>query len=212
VHLFEVFDRGQYIYAGEVELAGQPYAEEQPDVEGDPRQVWMFPLKLREGGLRPTPTTGLVHKLQALKEKSLAHLSTATLKRRAKKAASTPAKRLTCAEQFIRNPYVAMYVKKATRGYCDLCQGEAPFRKDGEPFLHCHHVLWLARGRPDIVQNAVALCPNCHERMHQSRRQETGSPDGGTGPGTPAIRRIQNERPPKRGSIVPSDGMTFVHK
>jgi 5-methylcytosine-specific restriction protein A len=51
VHLFEVFDRGRYIYAGEVELVARPYQEEQPDVEGRPRQVWMFPLKLKQGGL-----------------------------------------------------------------------------------------------------------------------------------------------------------------
>src|SRR5271169_6622154 len=42
VHLFEVFKPGRYIYAGEVELAAEPYQEEQPDVEGHPREVWMF--------------------------------------------------------------------------------------------------------------------------------------------------------------------------
>jgi 5-methylcytosine-specific restriction enzyme A len=34
VHLFEVFDEGEYIYAGEVELVDKPYSESQPDQDG----------------------------------------------------------------------------------------------------------------------------------------------------------------------------------
>ena len=45
VHLFEVDDPGKYTYSGVVELAGEPYQETQPDDNGNPRQVWMFPLK-----------------------------------------------------------------------------------------------------------------------------------------------------------------------
>ena len=45
VHLFEVNDPGKYTYSGVVELAGKPYQEEQPDDNGNPRKVWMFPLK-----------------------------------------------------------------------------------------------------------------------------------------------------------------------
>ncbi len=45
VHLFEVNEPGKYTYSGIVELAGQPYQETQPDDNGNPRKVWMFPLK-----------------------------------------------------------------------------------------------------------------------------------------------------------------------
>lgn len=45
VHLFEVFDAREYTYEGEVELAGTPYQEEQLDDDGNPRKVWMFPLR-----------------------------------------------------------------------------------------------------------------------------------------------------------------------
>jgi 5-methylcytosine-specific restriction enzyme A len=31
LHLFEVFEKGRYNYAGEVELAGEPYLSDQPD-------------------------------------------------------------------------------------------------------------------------------------------------------------------------------------
>ena len=45
VHLFEVDEPGKYSYSGVVELAGEPYQEEQPDDNGKPRKVWMFPLR-----------------------------------------------------------------------------------------------------------------------------------------------------------------------
>jgi 5-methylcytosine-specific restriction protein A len=32
--------------------------------------------------------------------------------------------------------------------------------------LECHHVVWLAEGGDDHIENTVALCPNCHRRMH----------------------------------------------
>lgn len=34
------------------------------------------------------------------------------------------------------------------------------------PFLEVHHVKWLAKGGSDTVNNVVALCPNCHRKMH----------------------------------------------
>ena len=57
---------------------------------------------------------------------------------------------------------------KAAKGKCDLCLKNAPFKKKktNEPYLECHHVKLLVRGREDIIDNAVALCPNCHRKMH----------------------------------------------
>ena len=47
VHLLEVTEPGRYVYRGRVALAGEPYQEQQPDAQGRPRDVWMFPLRLR---------------------------------------------------------------------------------------------------------------------------------------------------------------------
>jgi hypothetical protein len=44
VHLFEVFEKGRYVYAGQVELAGEPYRSDQPDASGAERYVWIFPV------------------------------------------------------------------------------------------------------------------------------------------------------------------------
>jgi HNH endonuclease len=45
VHFFEVLKPRQYAYRGEVELAGKPYIDRQEDVNGNMRNVWIFPLK-----------------------------------------------------------------------------------------------------------------------------------------------------------------------
>lgn len=66
-----------------------------------------------------------------------------------------------------RSAKVAAYVKERANGICQLCNKPAPFyNKTGEPFLECHHVVWIARGGIDEISNAVALCPNCHRKMH----------------------------------------------
>ncbi|MCR5195946.1 MAG: HNH endonuclease [Pseudobutyrivibrio sp.] len=66
-----------------------------------------------------------------------------------------------------RSPEIASYAKRRAAGVCQLCQKKAPFEdKYGEPFLESHHVKWLSRGGEDSINNVVALCPNCHKKMH----------------------------------------------
>lgn len=66
-----------------------------------------------------------------------------------------------------RSALVAKIVKERAAGVCQLCNKLAPFySKNGEPYLECHHVIWIKRDGPDEVSNAVALCPNCHKKMH----------------------------------------------
>lgn len=66
-----------------------------------------------------------------------------------------------------RNICISVYVKRLADGRCDLCGKEAPFAdKEGNPYLEEHHVKWLCEGGEDSIDNAVALCPNCHRRMH----------------------------------------------
>lgn len=68
---------------------------------------------------------------------------------------------------FVRDPLVTEYVKRRANGRCDLCGGKAPFvDAQGRAYLECHHIVWLANGGFDTVDNACALCPNCHRKMH----------------------------------------------
>jgi 5-methylcytosine-specific restriction protein A len=70
------------------------------------------------------------------------------------------------ASSFIRSAAVVKETKKRARGVCQYCHC-TPFNdKDGNPYLEVHHVKWLSRGGEDSTSNTVALCPNCHTRMH----------------------------------------------
>ncbi len=66
-----------------------------------------------------------------------------------------------------RSPNVAEYARKKANGICQLCGQRAPFDDlSGQPYLEVHHVKWLSRGGSDTYDNVVALCPNCHSKMH----------------------------------------------
>jgi hypothetical protein len=67
-----------------------------------------------------------------------------------------------------RNPDVIVQVLKDAQGKCGNCLDDAPFvrRKDTTPYLEVHHRIPLAIGGKDTVENSVALCPNCHRKLH----------------------------------------------
>lgn len=68
---------------------------------------------------------------------------------------------------FVRSKEVAEETKKRANGICQFCNRPAPFiDKKGNPYLEVHHIIWLSRGGEDSTANTVALCPNCHTRMH----------------------------------------------
>ena len=78
-----------------------------------------------------------------------------------------PAKTLTEVERTQRSALVSSYVKERAGGVCQLCGNPAPFyTRNGDPYLECHHIIWIAKGGADEPSNAVALCPNCHRKMH----------------------------------------------
>lgn len=68
---------------------------------------------------------------------------------------------------FIRSYSVVKETRNRAKGICQFCNQPAPFvDKNGNPYLEVHHIIWLSRGGEDSTANAVALCPNCHKRMH----------------------------------------------
>ncbi|MFM0239877.1 HNH endonuclease [Paraburkholderia phytofirmans] len=68
---------------------------------------------------------------------------------------------------FRRNPDVIAEVLLRADGVCEGCGKSAPFqRSDGRPYLEVHHPRRLADGGDDCVENAMALCPNCHRERH----------------------------------------------
>lgn len=78
-----------------------------------------------------------------------------------------PEKTYSQITSFSRDPKVKAWVLKEADGICECCGSGAPFTTaEGEPFLEVHHLRRLADGGSDTVENAVALCPNCHREMH----------------------------------------------
>ncbi|MGY4641382.1 5-methylcytosine-specific restriction protein A [Pseudomonas sp. TE24901] len=83
-----------------------------------------------------------------------------------------PQKVATVTTSFVRDPKVRAWVLKEAKGICEGCNTNAPFEVDGQPFLEVHHVKHLAQKGSDRITNAVALCPNCHQRCHRSSDRE----------------------------------------
>lgn len=48
-------------------------------------------------------------------------------------------------------------------GVCELCGDFFPY---GEIFLETHYIRWLNDGGKPTIDNVVALCPNCHKKIH----------------------------------------------
>ncbi|WP_455929789.1 HNH endonuclease [Pseudomonas fluorescens] len=106
------------------------------------------------------------------------------LERRAAKIQSKPIKTkpegidapqqvITTSTSYVRDPEVRAWVRQQAVGICEGCGLHAPFKLDnGLPFLEVHHVKHLAQKGSDRTTNAVALCPNCHQRCHRSSDRE----------------------------------------
>lgn len=166
IHLFEVFEEGKYIYEGQVKLIEEPYEEEQEDIDGNLRKVWVFPLKKVKEEQLLIPEEAIKNK-EKNKEKEAKKLDDKKLKELAKKASRNSGTRTTISTTYDRNAYVSEYAKRRAKGICQLCNQPAPFEnKKGEAYLETHHIEWLSKGGEDSIENTVALCPNCHKKMH----------------------------------------------
>lgn len=88
--------------------------------------------------------------------------------KRLKRAQKKPSRFTVRASVFQRNADVVIEVLRKANGRCQACKSPAPFnrKKDGSPYLEVHHKITLADGGEDTVENAEALCPNCHRQKH----------------------------------------------
>lgn len=86
---------------------------------------------------------------------------------RLQQAPLMPDQQVVLTRIFRRNPDVIAEVLFRANGVCEGCVEPAPFlRADGRPYLEVHHRQPLAEGGMDTVENAIALCPNCHRERH----------------------------------------------
>lgn len=83
-------------------------------------------------------------------------------------ASKVPEKIQLISTAFKRNSDVIVEVLKRANGKCERCRHQAPFIRNSDlsPYLEVHHLTPLSKGGEDTVENAVALCPNCHRELH----------------------------------------------
>ena len=167
VHLFEVDQPQKYVYQGRVMLAGDLYFENQPDVDGLDRKVVVFPLKLADAAMPVSMPLEEFRSSAQTRERKARRLSQEELLEKASRTRATPGERTVTSVQYERDPYVSQLTKLRANGRCDLCEQPAPFLdKNSNPYLETHHIEWLSKGGKDTLDNTVALCPNCHRKMH----------------------------------------------
>jgi len=87
---------------------------------------------------------------------------------RLEKASKVPEEIQVISRGFKRNADVVTAVLDRANGFCENCKNKAPFirKKDNTPYLEVHHIKQLADGGEDSVKNAIAVCPNCHRKLH----------------------------------------------
>jgi predicted HNH restriction endonuclease len=101
------------------------------------------------------------------KVKESSRLSHKTRNQRLEAAEKTPTKIHVVTNSYKRNPDVVAEALFIANGKCGLCKQDAPFKKtDASPYLEVHHWTPLSEKGKDTVENAVALCPNCHKEAH----------------------------------------------
>ena len=68
IHFFEVMKPREYTYRGQVELAGEPYQDQQKDQDGRQRLVWVFPLRLKDSDAKFSKLPSATHDKQELQD------------------------------------------------------------------------------------------------------------------------------------------------
>jgi 5-methylcytosine-specific restriction protein A len=165
VHLFEevdyfdsVNDRTVVTHVGEFRYVDHR-VERLPDVNGDMRNAFRFTLE-RVGEDEVD--------LDGLEEDDL---SVEDLFQAARGDTSSTSERSSDGSgesHTSRSELVKRFALRSADGVCQGCLEDAPFvDENGDPFLEVHHLTRVSDGGPDEPENVVALCPNCHRRVHR---------------------------------------------
>lgn len=174
VYLFESYKDNEYYFDGEVELAGSPFQSEETDINGNLRKVIKFPLMRVDSSRSIVVDIEDVLKSEQEKVKEVRKYTIDEIREKANKAENhnTSTKEVKTVYRE-RNQYISEFTKERAKGICDLCEKEAPFKdKNGRPYLETHHVITLAENGPDAIYNTVAICPNCHRKIHVLQKKE----------------------------------------
>ncbi|AXR82300.1 HNH endonuclease [Natrarchaeobaculum sulfurireducens] len=161
IHLFESNEEAWSVtYVGQFEYAGW-FHQRLEDTNGNYRKAICFELEPVDNNVEiETDDLGQLD-LETLYERAKGNSAPEALE-----GETTATKRIT----YSRSKPVKEYALRVADGVCQGCEEPAPFiGKDGEPFLEVHHLHRRSDGGPDNPDNVVALCPNCHRRVHHGQ-------------------------------------------
>jgi hypothetical protein len=160
-HVFDCGEASEQVDGSAVWLQLRPRGA----MDFDVREVDMGQVILRDAP--PSPLVEVNRQFEAGLHQSLL-LGDAQRRARLAAAAPLPKRMQVTTSIFVRNPDVVVEVLLRAKGVCERCGKPAPFarRSDGTPYLEVHHRIPLAIGGEDTVENATALCPNCHRATH----------------------------------------------
>lgn len=131
------------------------HTEQAPDRDGVMRQAIVFELWPIETVRAETPEPIIDDGLDRLRQTAL------------DASQETPGRAPRQISVFERSAAVRNYVVARANGHCEGCRSPAPFlRPNGVPYLEPHHIKRLTDGGPDHPRFVIALCPNCHRRVH----------------------------------------------
>ena len=71
-----------------------------------------------------------------------------------------------------RDPKVKAWIIKNAKGKCECCGDDGFIKEDGNTYLEVHHLRLLSENGSDTPQNAIALCANCHCKLHYAKNKE----------------------------------------
>ena len=152
-------------------------AEEPSDSSNEPVSIKGFEPRLIEKNLKRDgknwfaiqPTTSHLANLETPSQAGFSEPSDSMPSGNA-----SPARTTSTSMGFERSSEVKGWVLKYSEGICEYCEKVAPFKtSSGDYFLEVHHVRALADGGSDKIENAVAVCPNCHRAFHHSSEKES---------------------------------------
>ena len=169
---FESYKSNEYTFKGEVVYLNHEFAEEK-DLKDNKRKVVKFSLRLRnESDLIFISDEAFEKQLEKV-EKELASKSKKELAKMLNKQRVIRINNVL-SKQYYKDPVVKAYTLRRANGRCDLCGKYAPFTtKKGEPYLESHHVKYLENDGLDSISNTVALCPNCHKKLHYGKKERS---------------------------------------
>jgi 5-methylcytosine-specific restriction enzyme A len=163
LHLFEEDGRGLR-YWGQLDYAGFRYRDGVPDKHGKKRRAIVFLLTPREDLIREEARKRPQRRLDRRWSMDLGEL-----RRRARRSRKVRTPGEARRWVYERSEDVRVCVLRRANGICEGCGKKGPFPTravPARPYLEPHHTERLSDDGPDDPASVIALCPNCHRRVH----------------------------------------------